>query len=67
MPAFILEKLCRGCQRCVHACPEKAIKMVAHMAVVDEEKCMECEECMEACMQGAITFKTNGQEVLANG
>jgi ferredoxin len=67
MPAFILEKLCRGCQRCVHACPQDAIEMVAHMAVVDPEKCIECEECMEVCMQGAITLKNSDQGALANG
>lgn len=66
MSAFILEKLCRGCQRCVHACPSQAITMVAHLAVVDQTKCIECEACMEACMQGAITFRSE-EEKQANG
>jgi len=66
MAAFILERLCRGCQRCVHACPKAAIKMVAHLAVVDAEKCVECEECMEVCMQGAITFR-DSEEAAAHG
>lgn len=67
MPAFILEKLCRGCQRCFHACPHDAIKMVAHLPVVDNEKCQECEACMEVCMQGAIAFKESDEGALANG
>lgn len=58
MAAFILDKLCSGCQRCVRACPNEAIKMVAHHAVVYPEQCEECEECMEVCMQGAITFRS---------
>jgi len=59
MSAFVLEKLCRGCQRCVHACPSQAISMIAHLAVVDPGKCEECEECMESCMHGAITFRSD--------
>lgn len=66
MSAFVLEKLCRGCQRCVHACPNEAIQMVAHLPVVDPEKCLECEECMEVCMHGAITFRSEPREVKVN-
>lgn len=56
MSAFILEKLCRGCKRCVNTCPEQAITMLSQLAIVDPLKCIECEACMEACMHGAITF-----------
>ncbi len=66
MAAFILEKLCRGCQRCIRACPNQAIELVAHLAIVDAEKCSECEECIEVCMHGAITFRVD-KEVLGNG
>ena len=66
MAAYILEKLCRGCQRCVHACPSGAITMIAHLAVVNPVKCVECEECMEVCMQGAITIR-DSEEAAANG
>ncbi|AFM00354.1 hypothetical protein Desde_1966 [Desulfitobacterium dehalogenans ATCC 51507] len=61
MPAYILEKLCRGCQRCLRACPREAIKMVAHVAIVEPDQCVECEECMESCMHGAITFRGEDQ------
>jgi len=56
MPAFILEKLCRGCNRCLKACPVQAITTLAHLLIVDPTKCMECEACMEVCMHGSITF-----------
>lgn len=56
MAAFILEKLCRGCKRCVNACPVQAITMLSQLAVVDPKVCIECETCMESCMHGAITF-----------
>lgn len=55
MSALVIEKLCRGCQRCVRACPIGAIKMEMSLAVVDPSKCVDCEECMEVCMHGAIT------------
>lgn len=57
MAAYILESLCIGCQRCVRTCPNEAIKMLGHHAVVHPNACNECEECMEACMQGAITVQ----------
>lgn len=66
MPAFILEKMCRGCKRCVNTCPAEAISMIAHLPVVDPTLCTECETCMEACMHGAITFRAI-EEKKANG
>lgn len=59
MAAFILEKLCHGCQRCIRACPNQAIEMIALLTIVNAEKCSECEECLEACMHGAITFRVD--------
>ncbi|HWJ03701.1 MAG TPA: 4Fe-4S binding protein [Verrucomicrobiae bacterium] len=56
MAAFVLDKLCKGCQRCVRACPVGAISMVTSLAVVNKDKCVDCEECTEVCMHGAITF-----------
>ncbi len=59
MAAFILDKLCHGCQRCIRACPNQAIEMIEHLTIVNAEKCSECEECLEACMHGAITFRVD--------
>ncbi|MDA8229288.1 MAG: 4Fe-4S ferredoxin [Desulfitobacterium hafniense] len=59
MPALIIEKLCRGCQRCIHVCENKAIKLIAHTPVVQSDLCDECEACMEVCMQGAITISAS--------
>ena len=62
MPAFILEKMCRGCKHCVNACPEQAITVLAYLPVVDPAKCTECETCIELCMHGAITFKASEEK-----
>ena len=59
MSAYVIEKLCLGCHRCVDACPNRAIHILAKLAVVDPVKCSECEECLGACMNGAITFREN--------
>ena len=66
MSAYVLDKLCRGCKRCMNTCPNGAISMFASLAVVDPKKCTECEECMEACMHGAITFRAD-KEAQAGG
>ncbi|MGE4272178.1 MAG: 4Fe-4S dicluster domain-containing protein [Desulfitobacterium sp.] len=63
MSAYILEKLCLGCQRCVRACPQNSIHMVGHTAHVNPEQCIECEECVEVCMQGSITFREDKQNL----
>lgn len=65
MSAFILEKLCRGCKRCVNTCPVQAITILSHLPVVEPKLCIECETCMEACMHGAITFRPT-EERIAN-
>lgn len=62
MAAFILSKLCKGCQRCMRACPHGAISMSMSLAVVDPEKCVECEACMEVCMHGAITTVQDSEQ-----
>ncbi len=63
MSVFVLEKLCRGCQRCTRACPHGAISMTMSLAVVDPDKCVECEACMEVCMPGAITIVSTETKV----
>ncbi|MFZ5944967.1 MAG: 4Fe-4S binding protein [Bacillota bacterium] len=66
MSAFVIDNLCRGCQRCVDACPNRAISVFARLAVVNADKCVECEECMQVCMHGAITFRSENLNQLTN-
>lgn len=59
MPTKILDKWCRGCKRCVGACPNEAIYTQGLAVIVDSEKCTECKNCLDACMHGAISFVPN--------
>jgi len=50
-------KLCIGCQKCVHVCPEKAIEMEDKKAKVLADKCIGCGECLTVC-----PVKANGMD-----
>ncbi|HPG92877.1 MAG TPA: DUF362 domain-containing protein [Clostridia bacterium] len=48
------KRLCKGCQKCYHHCPAKAITMVKKIAVVDQVKCIRCYCCQELCPHDAV-------------
>ncbi len=45
---------CIGLGSCAGVCPEKAIKVVNGVAVVDRRKCLGCGLCVKACPKGMI-------------
>lgn len=45
---------CISCNLCVKKCPEKAIKMVDGLPVIDNKKCTGCFECVKKCPTGAM-------------
>lgn len=57
--ANVNEKLCCGCQTCIHVCPYTAISFNAekHVSEVNEALCKGCGTCGATCPAGAITSK----------
>ena len=47
---------CTGCGVCVDECPEAAITMVRHVAVVDTGSCTGCGRCTEVCPSNAVVL-----------
>jgi heterodisulfide reductase subunit A len=64
------EIMCRGCGRCVEACPYNAVSLVERegagtVAFVQEALCKGCGACAVACPTGAASvFHFDDQEVL---
>ncbi|HRX14562.1 MAG TPA: 4Fe-4S binding protein, partial [Eubacteriales bacterium] len=52
-----LKRICKGCQKCFHHCPAKAITMMEKIAVVDQSKCIRCYCCQELCPYNAIKLR----------
>ena len=53
MAVLIIEDKCKGCRKCVKACPFEAIEMNGRLAVIND-KCTACGQCVEVCPFGAI-------------
>ncbi len=58
------ERFCKGCELCVHFCPQQALGLAQdrltpkgyHPArLIDPERCTGCEVCAVVCPEGAIT------------
>jgi ferredoxin len=54
---------CITCNRCVKACPQKAIKMENNVAVIDPEACINCGDCIEVCPQTCILKMPSKEKV----
>lgn len=62
---------CKGCGRCVKACPKKLLKLGTQLnfmgvpfAVAEQENCIGCGSCFYTCPEpGAVTvFEITGEE-----
>ncbi len=51
------EGLCDHCDRCIGACPPKALDRKKEGLVFDYGKCIRCFCCQEVCPEGAISIK----------
>jgi ferredoxin len=62
---------CKGCGKCVKACPVEAIELVIEQvdgrkrgrAVVNEALCLGCGVCLHACPSGGIHFEPRPRRV----
>lgn len=54
-PVLLYQKMrCVHCQRCVQACPQKAVQRTDKIQLIDRDKCNECGKCAETCFTGAL-------------
>jgi len=62
MAIYIDEKICKGCQLCIHFCPKNVFQMgdkvndkgFAIPEVVNENKCTKCKLCELICPDLAV-------------
>ncbi|RKY79502.1 hypothetical protein DRP98_03475 [candidate division KSB1 bacterium] len=57
MAYFIDASKCSGCGACLDVCPQGAIYMVNHTAMIDSVRCKSCGKCVEVCPQHAIQWQ----------
>jgi len=69
VPHIVVEKdRCKGCERCVAACPQKIIGMSREInakgyfyaEVVEQKRCIGCRLCCITCPDVAITMAVHG-------
>jgi len=53
----IIDSICKGCERCLTICPQKAIRKQGNKMRIDYDNCIRCYCCQEVCDFDAITFK----------
>ena len=54
-PIVIDPSACKGCKKCVTACPFGALYMEGKLAVLKPDECRACNACVKACPFKAIT------------
>ncbi len=54
-PIVIDPALCKGCKKCITACPFDALYMEGKLAVLKPDECRACNACVKACPFKAIS------------
>jgi len=54
MQIGFLQKLCKGCKKCVGSCENGALVEVANAYRIKQENCTACNACVEKCYYGAL-------------
>ncbi len=60
-PIIIDAATCKGCKRCIDACPFDALYMAGALAVLKPEACRACNACVKACPFQAIAAAPVGE------
>ena len=55
LPILIDPEKCKGCKKCITACPFDALYMEGKLAVLRPEECRVCNACVKACPFFAIS------------
>ncbi len=67
----ITRDACKGCELCVHACPQSILRMSKEInkkgyfyaQMADQPRCLGCRLCAITCPDVAITIKVHGTMV----
>ncbi len=66
MTVWIEPKDCKGCKKCIKACPYDAIEIVDGIAVLNE-RCTGCGACIDVCKYGCIKTDVKDEIVDLSG
>jgi ferredoxin len=55
LPIIIDPVLCKGCKKCITACPFDALEMQGKLAVLKADECRACNACVKVCPFKAIS------------
>jgi electron transfer flavoprotein alpha subunit/NAD-dependent dihydropyrimidine dehydrogenase PreA subunit len=61
-PIIIDPALCKGCKKCISACPFDALEMQGKLAVLKAAECRACNACVKVCPFKAISSAPEKQE-----
>lgn len=64
---IINEEKCKGLGICEKACPDKAIKVLGKMAVIDYDLCTNCGICTRVCPIDAMDIEKSGFDIYVGG
>lgn len=57
---------CKGCARCIRACPTEAMRVFEGKVEILEDLCVDCGECLRKCEDRAIILNEDNWRLLAS-